>query len=106
IDTSMEEASADLGAGPLRTMRKIVLPLLSPAFMSGFVYTFMTSIVSVSSVIFLVSPGTNLAATYILNLASQADVVRALAMFVILIVVDFIMRAIMTWIEKRNKANI
>lgn len=106
IDTSMEEASADLGAGPLRTLRKIVLPLLSPAFMSGFVYTFMTSIVSVSSVIFLVSPGTNLAATYILNLASQAAVGRASAMSVILIVVVLICMAIMKWIEKRNNASI
>ena len=106
IDTSMEEASADLGAGPLYTLRKIVLPLLSPAFMSGFVYTFMTSMVSVSSVIFLISPGTNLAATYILNLASQAAVGRASAMSVILIVVVLICMAILKWIEKRNDANI
>lgn len=101
IDTSMEEASADLGAGPVYTLRRIVLPLLSPAFVSGFVYTFMTSMVSVSSVIFLISPGTNLAATYILNLASQAAVGRASAMSVILIVVVLICMALLKWIEKR-----
>lgn len=106
IDTSMEEASADLGAGPLYTLRRIVLPLLSPAFVSGFVYTFMTSMVSVSSVIFLISPGTNLAATYILNLASQAAVGRASAMSVILIVVVLICMAILKWLEKRNDVNV
>src|SRR5699024_9856367 len=30
IDVSMEEASADLGAGPILTFRRVVLPLLSP----------------------------------------------------------------------------
>lgn len=106
IDISMEEASADLGAGPVRTLRKIVLPILSPAFVSGFVYAFMTSMVSVSSVIFLISPGTNLAATYILNLASQASVGRASAMSVILIVVVLICLAILKWIERRYDTKI
>ncbi|QDI92335.1 iron ABC transporter permease [Salicibibacter halophilus] len=106
IDTSMEEASADLGAKPLHTLRKIVLPLLSPAFMSGFVYTFMTAMVSVSSVIFLVSPGTNLAATYILNLANQAAVGRASAMSVIMIAIVLICMAVLKWIERRNNAGI
>ncbi|HLR58991.1 MAG TPA: iron ABC transporter permease [Pseudogracilibacillus sp.] len=106
IDISMEEASADLGAGPVRTLRKVVLPILSPAFVSGFVYAFMTSMVSVSSVIFLISPGTNLAATYILNLASQASVGRASAMSVILIVVVLICMTILKWIEKRYDTKI
>lgn len=106
IDIAMEEASADLGAGPVRTIKEIVLPFLSPAFMAGFVYTFMTSMVSVSSVIFLVSPGTNLAATYILNLASQAAVGRASAMSVILIVVVLICMGIMKWLERKYDTKI
>ena len=106
IDVSMEEASADLGAGPIRTFRKVVLPLLSPAFVAGFVYAFMTSMVSVSAVIFLISPGTNLAATYILNLASQASVGRASAMSVILIVVVLICMSILKWIENRYDTKI
>src|SRR5699024_9161627 len=106
IDVSMEEASADLGAGPIRTFRKVALPLLSPAFVAGFVYAFMTSMVSVSAVIFLISPGTNLAATYILNLSSQASVGRASAMSVILIVVVLICMSILKWIENRYDTKI
>src|SRR5699024_4599747 len=106
IDVSMEEASADLGAGPIRTFRKVVLPLLSPAFVAGFVYAFMTSIVSVSAFIFLISPGTNLAAKYILNVASQASVGRASAMSVILIVVVLICMSILKWIENRYDTKI
>src|SRR5690625_4410241 len=99
IDYSLEEASADLGSGTFRTFRKIVLPLLRPAFMAGFVYTFMTAMVSVSSVIFLISPGTNLAAVYILNLANQAQIGRASAMSFILIVIVLICMAILRWLE-------
>jgi len=53
----MEEASLDLGANFLTTFSKIVLPLMFPAFIAGFIYTFMTAIVSLSAVVFLVSPG-------------------------------------------------
>ena len=57
--------------------------------MVGFVYTFMTAMISVSSVIFLISPGTNLAAVYILNLANQASIGRASSMSFILILNRF-----------------
>ncbi|QQK79047.1 iron ABC transporter permease [Salicibibacter cibi] len=106
IDPSMEEASADLGAKPTRTIRKIVMPLLSPAFMSGFVYTFMTAMVSVSSVIFLISPGTNLASAYILNLANQAALGRASAMSVIMIAIVLVCMAILKWLERRSNSGI
>ncbi|GAK05477.1 hypothetical protein JCM19037_3977 [Geomicrobium sp. JCM 19037] len=101
LDSSMEEASADLGSGPVGTFRKVVLPLLTPAFMSGFVYTFMTAMVSVSSVIFLIAPGTNLAAVYILNLADQAAIGRASAMSFILIVIVILCMGLIKFIERR-----
>lgn len=106
IDKTMEEASSDLGASPFYTLRKIVLPLLSPAFMVGFVYTFMTAMISVSSVIFLISPGTNLAAVYILNLANQASIGRASSMSFILILIVVACMGLTKWIEKRSDTGI
>ena len=106
IDESMEEASSDLGASRFYTFRKIVLPLLSPAFMVGFVYTFMTAMISVSSVIFLISPGTNLAAVYILNLANQASIGRASSMSLILILIVVACMGLTKWIEKRSNIGI
>lgn len=106
IDSSMEEASNDLGAGPYRTFIKIVVPLLSPSFVAGFVYTFMTSMVSISSVIFLISPGTNLAAVYIFSLAQHAKVGMASAMSFVLIVIVGICMGILKLIEKRTGVKI
>ncbi|SFB08737.1 iron(III) transport system permease protein [Lentibacillus halodurans] len=106
IDTSMEEASNDLGGGPYKTFGKIIVPLLNPAFIAGFVYTFMTAMVSISSVIFLIAPGTNLAAVYILNLAEQAKIGMASAMSFILIVIVISCMGILKWIEKRTGVRI
>src|SRR5699024_8395067 len=69
IDTSMVEASQDLDAGPYKTFWKVVVPLIGPPFIAGFIYMFMTAIVSISSVVFLISPDTNLVSIYILYLA-------------------------------------
>ncbi|GEL08275.1 ABC transporter permease [Salisediminibacterium halotolerans] len=105
IDPSLEQASQDLGAGPYKTFGRIVVPLLTPAFMAGFVYTFMTAMVSVSSVIFIISPGTNLAAPYILNLADQAAVGRASAMSFILIVIVICCMGLLKLMERKWSIN-
>ncbi|MET3684369.1 iron(III) transport system permease protein [Alkalibacillus flavidus] len=106
IDSSMEEASNDLGAGPYRTFGKVVVPLLSPAFIAGFVYTFMTAMVSISSVIFLIAPGTNLAAVHILNLAEQAQIGMASAMSFVLIVIVLSCMGLLKYIEKKTGVSI
>ena len=40
IPDSLLEASADLGAGGLRTLRRVILPLAFPAFVAGSIFTF------------------------------------------------------------------
>lgn len=102
IDTAYEEASADLGAGPVRTFWRVAVPLLLPSFMSGFVYTFMTTMVTISSVVFLVSPGTNLAAVYILNLANTAAIGEASAMSFLLICSVLAILGVLRWLERRS----
>lgn len=101
IDTSMEEASADLGVGPYRTFGRVVVPLMLPSFVAGFVYAFMTAMVSVSAVIFLVSPGTDLASTYILTVAESGKVGLASAVSVLLIAIVLAAMGVLKFIERR-----
>lgn len=70
ISIEMEEASADLGARFLTTFRRIVFPLMFSAFIAGFIYTFMYSMVSVSAPILLIAPGKLLASVYIFQMAN------------------------------------
>ena len=53
IDRSVEEASATLGASRLQTMRHIVLPVLTPALLTGFALAFARSVSEYGSVIFI-----------------------------------------------------
>ena len=87
IDVAIEEAAADMGAGAFRTFFRIVLPLISSAFVAGFIYTFMVGMIAVSAVIFLITPGNDLAALYILNVAEQGYLGMACAISTMLIAV-------------------
>jgi iron(III) transport system permease protein len=106
IDISIEEASADLGAGILTTFRRIVLPLMSSAFVAGFLFTFMQSMISLSAAIFLVAPGRLLASVYIFNRARDGDMGIACAISVILIVTVALCLTGLSLIAKRTGTRI
>lgn len=71
IDKSMEQASTNLGADSARTFFKIVVPMLKNALSISLVYSFMKSMNTLSTVIFLISPEWNLASVNIMSLANQ-----------------------------------
>ena len=53
IDREIEEASATLGASRAQTMRRIVLPMLTPAILTGFALAFARCVSEYGSVIFI-----------------------------------------------------
>jgi iron(III) transport system permease protein len=67
IDPAIEEAAVSLGAGSVRTFARVVMPLLRGTAFAIFVYFFINGMVTVSAVIFLISPGFNLGSVAILN---------------------------------------
>ena len=58
IDPSLEEASRTLGAGPWRTFRRVLLPLLRPGLMAAFIFSFVTSFDNVVVSIYLIGADT------------------------------------------------
>jgi putative spermidine/putrescine transport system permease protein len=58
IDPSLEEASTTLGAGRLRTFRRVTLPGLLPGVLAGAFLVFMQSMDNVSVALFLADPST------------------------------------------------
>ncbi|ALX95731.1 iron ABC transporter permease [Serratia fonticola] len=87
LDKSLDEASLSLRAGSLRTIVYILLPLLRPAILSALVYSFVRAMTTVSAIVFLVTPDTRVATSYILNRVEDGEYGVAIAYGSILIVV-------------------
>jgi iron(III) transport system permease protein len=87
ISGTFDEASRCLGAGLLRTMRKITLPIILPSIISIGVFFFMRSMVTLSAVIFLVNPSTQLAAVSVLLIDDSGNHNQAAAFSVCIMAV-------------------
>lgn len=68
LDRSLEEAAADLGAGPWRVLTTITLPLLAPAIVAGALLAFTLSLDDLVIASFVSGPG---ATTLPMRLYSQ-----------------------------------
>jgi iron(III) transport system permease protein len=86
IDASLEEASTMLRARSTTTLRRILFPLLINTVIVGLIFAFVSAMTAVSQVIFLVSPGNQLATVLLLGWVEQGQLGRAAAMGTVLIV--------------------
>ena len=80
IDVAFEEASSDLGATWGTTFRKIILPLMKPAFIAGVTFAFIRAITELTSTIFLVTPKWRVMAVDIYNFVEAGSLGMAAAM--------------------------
>jgi iron(III) transport system permease protein len=87
IDPVLEEGSASLGARPALTFRRVLLPLMAPAFFAGLAHAFVRSMTAISAVIFVVSGRWNLATVAVLGFVENADLARASALCLILVTI-------------------
>ena len=95
IDPSIEEASASLGAGSVRTLFKVTIPLIIPSVLAGMRYLFIHCMTAISATIFLVSVRWTLLTTRILESMTELQFSQASAFSIVLIVLVFIADAIM-----------
>jgi iron(III) transport system permease protein len=79
VSRVFDETSTCLGAGMLRTLRSVILPIVAPAVVSIGVFFFVRSMVTLSAVIFLVTPSTQLAAVSVLLLDDSGNQNQAAA---------------------------
>ncbi|RBQ15054.1 iron ABC transporter permease [Spongiactinospora rosea] len=71
LHPNLEEAAADLGSGPLRAFRTVTLPLVRPAMFTGLGYAFARCMTSVSTIVLLVTPGTEIITSRLLGAATN-----------------------------------
>jgi sulfate transport system permease protein len=111
LDAELEEAAASLGASRWQTVRKVILPTLLPAMMTGYALAFARAVGEYGSVIFIAGnlPNVSEIAPLLIIIrleefryadATAIAVVMLLASFVLL----FIINRLQHWSEARTGA--
>ncbi|RJF92072.1 ABC transporter permease subunit [Noviherbaspirillum saxi] len=87
VPTALEEACTVLGGGAGRVLRDVFLPVLRPTLWAVGLFLFMRSMVTLSAVIFLITPSLNLAAVTVMRLDEAGFTSQAAAFSTCIMVV-------------------
>ncbi len=109
LDTEIEEAAASLGAGRWQTVRRVVLPTLLPALLTGFALAFARAVGEYGSVIFIAGNLpmiSEITPLIIITKLEQYDFVGATAVASVMLVASFILLLIInglqSWSDRRS----
>lgn len=94
IDREVEEASATLGAGRLRTFVRVILPMLMPALLTGFALALARGVGEYGSVIFIAGNlpmQTEIAPLLIVIRLEEFDYNGAVAIAIAMLAISFLM---------------
>ena len=101
IHKELEESAAMSGASWVTTFRRIILPLLKPGLLAGWVYIVIVSIRELSSSILLYSPGTEVISIIIWELWENGQYVELSALGVLFIMMLFVLVMIAQYLSKK-----
>ncbi len=109
LETDVEEAAASLGASPLTTFRRIVLPALLPAIISGAALAFGRAMGEYGSVVLIsgqLKYKTEVASLYIYKQVQDDDLAGAAATAVVLLLISLLvialLRVLQAWAARRG----
>jgi sulfate transport system permease protein len=91
LDMEMEEAAASLGAGPLAIFRRIILPNILPAILSGVALAYARSVGEFGAVVLIsgnIPFKTEVASFYIFGQIGAGDTTAAAAVSVVLLAIS------------------
>jgi iron(III) transport system permease protein len=101
IHKELEESAAMSGASWATTFGRIILPLLKPGLLAGWIYVVIVSIRELSSSILLYSPGTEVVSILIWELWENGQYVELSALGVMLIMSLFVLVLAAQWLGKK-----
>ena len=106
LDREMEEAAASLGARPFTIFRRIVLPNLLPAMLSGAALSFGKAVGEFGSIVLIsgnIPFHTEVASVWIFKAIESGDRPAAAAVSVVLLVLSFVVLAVADVLERRSR---
>jgi sulfate transport system permease protein len=110
LDPRLEEAAAMLGATRVQTLRRVVLPVLRPAIVTGFALAFARALGEYGSVVFMsgnMPMKTEIAPLLIMSKLEQFDYAGATALALVMLVISFAILVTingLTWRSSRRRS--
>lgn len=109
LSRELEEASATLGANRLQTFTRVILPMLSPALLTGFALAFARALGEYGSVIFIAGNMpmvSEITALMIVIKLEEYDYAGATAIAVVMLLMSFLLllviNSLQAWARKRQ----
>jgi sulfate transport system permease protein len=102
LDTEIEEAAASLGANRAQTIRRVVLPILLPALLTGFALAFARAVGEYGSVIFIAGNMpfvSEITPLMIITKLEQYDYAGATAIAAVMLVLSFVMLLVINFLQ-------
>jgi sulfate transport system permease protein len=109
FDAEVEEAAACLGASRFQTFRRVILPAVLPAVVTGFALAFARALGEYGSVVFVsgnMPYKTEIAPVLIVARLEEFAYAEATAIAVVLLVASLAMLAIINVLERWSKINV
>jgi len=103
LDADTEEAAASLGANRWQTFRRVILPAILPAAVTGFTMAFARAVGEYGSVVFIsgnMPMRTEITPLLIITKLEQYDVAGATAIAVVMLVVSFTLLLAINLLQK------
>jgi sulfate/thiosulfate transport system permease protein len=105
MEPDMEEAARCLGAGPVTSFRRIVLPTITPALLAGAGLAFARAVGEFGSVVILsgnIPYRTEVASVHVFSLVENDDVAGAAAVSVVLLATSVLVLAGLNLVQRRR----
>ena len=107
LDTAQEEAAASLGASRWQTFRRVLLPPLLPALLTGSTLAFARAVGEYGSVVFIAGnkPGkTEIVPLLIITKLEQYDYAGATALAAVMLTLSFALLLFLNLLQRRSSA--
>jgi sulfate transport system permease protein len=108
LEAEVEEAAASLGANRWQTFRRVILPELWPALLTGFALAFARAVGEYGSVVFIsgnMPMRTEITPLIIMTKLEQYDYAGATAVAVVMLLISFalllLVNLLQRWIQQR-----
>jgi len=113
LEPELEEAAASLGANRWQVFWRVILPMLTPALLTGFALAFARALGEYGSVIFIagnIPMKTQITPVIIMAELDMFDYAKATAIAVVMLVTSFVLlltiNVLQWWTNRYNTTNL